>query len=99
MDIPTLTAGFAGWEPFIDLDDVTAVPFPFIQEHGHEHSPSIITIGLSKIECLFQSRHIQTDVLHICRRFLVDRLCFWVLKGDGTVPLLELALAKLPVLG
>lgn len=59
MDIPTLTAGFAGWESFIDLDDVTAVPFPFIQEHGHEHSPSIITIELSKIECLFQSRHIQ----------------------------------------
>ena len=63
--IPALTAGFAGWEPFIDLDDVTAVPFPFIQEHGHEHSPSIITIGLSKIECLFQSRHLFSQPLCI----------------------------------
>lgn len=59
MDISTLTAGFTGWEPFIYLDDVTAVPLSFIQEHRHEHSPSIITIGLSKIECLFQSGHIQ----------------------------------------
>lgn len=174
VDISALTAGLTGWKPFIYLDDVTAVPFSFIQEHGHEHSPSIISIGFPKIECLFQSRHIQildtdqvifpgqlfgklmqailtlmldfrmqlcdyltlllivlrvflsmgklplfprqlllkflvrflkvrqfsigihiqmrgrhiqTDMLHILRRFRVDQLCFWVLKGDGTVPL------------
>lgn len=59
VDISALTAGLTGWKPFIYLDDVTAVPVFFIQEHGNEHSPSIITIGFPKIECLFQSRHIQ----------------------------------------
>ena len=39
------------------------------------------------IHIQMRGRHIQTDMLHILRRFRVDRLCFWVLKGDGTVPL------------
>ena len=66
MNIATFTTGLAGWEPFVNPDNMFAFPCGLVVQHPGEISPAIVAGGFPEMESLLDGRHVQvldTDII------------------------------------